>query len=128
MQKLIYFISLMVLLFTSCTKDKEASIVGLWVEIDIYMQQQSGAFTWGNNPRFPYQLNLKENGEYFTASDIPGSKGVYDYNHATRQIRFGTVTSGASYINTVSVLNDDNLQIDNYLNGILVRKVKYQRH
>ena len=118
-----FFISIF---FFSCQKDKQVSIVGLWIEISDCTRDNSGAFDCSGTPEFPLRLTLSENGKYYVFNDVPAGQGIYHYNYGSKQLTFED-SGGAVSIVTVSVLDDNYLVTDYSRNGVVEYRQKYLR-
>jgi len=119
-----FFISIF---FFSCQKDKQATIVGLWIEISDCIRDNSGALICGDAPKFPLRLTLSENGEYSFFNDVPAGHGIYQYNYSNKQLIFES-SGGNVDIRMVSLLDDDYLIIDYSLNGVVEYRQKFLRY
>ena len=118
-----FFISIF---FFSCQKEKQAAIVGFWVEISACIRDNAGTFDCDEAPKFPLRLTLSEDGKYYAFNDVPAGHGTYHYNYGSKQLTFED-SGGTVSIVTVSVLNDDYLVTDYSRNGILEYSQKYLR-
>ena len=118
-----FFISIF---FSSCQKDKQVTIVGLWTEISHCIRDNSGTFDCSGAPRFPLRLTLSKDGKYYAFNDVPAGKGIYHYNYWSKQLTFED-SGGTVSIVTVSVLNDDYLVTDYSRNGVVEFSQKYLR-
>lgn len=126
MKKTLYFISLSILLF-SCQKNKQPAIVGVWIEISVYSQDNSGNYYWSGAPRFPYVLTLKDDGTYSGWQCYPTGSGVYRYNHVNSHLELQEMPSGSTETLSVSVLDDDYLILNYGLTNMGEYKVKFMR-
>src|SRR4249919_2406460 len=118
-----FFISIF---FYSCQKDKQATIVGSWVEISDCVRNNAGTFDCDETPGFPLRLTLSEGGEYSFFNDVPAGHGVYQYNYSNRQLIFES-SGGNVDIRMVSLLDDDYLIIDYSSNGVVEYRQKFLR-
>ena len=118
---------LFILFFVSCKKDKQVSIVGTWKEISVYSSDNSGSFYWSGPPGFPYILTLNDEGKYFGWNCVPAGKGLYQYDHASKRLRFESIPSGNVDTMAVSFLNDEYLIFDYSVNSIVVYRQKFMR-
>ena len=120
-----FFISIFSL---SCQKDKPVTVTGSWKEVSIYSRLNSPTFYWSDvSSAFPLTLNLTEDGRYSFQYDVPAGHGVYQYNYATRELRFEN-SNGNIDIDTVSVLDKNYLIIDHSFNGVVEYRNKFIRN
>ena len=124
--KRLFAFFLISIFFLSCKKDKQATIVGLWIEISDCIRDNSGVLICGDAPKFPLRLTLSENGKYNAFNDVPAGQGIYHYNYGSKQLTFED-SGGTVSIVTVSVLNDDYLVTDYSRNGVVEYSQKYLR-
>ena len=118
-----FFISIF---FFSCQKDKQVSIVGLWVEISACLRDNAGTFDCDETPKFPLRVTLSEDGKYSFFNDVPAGRGNYQYNYSSKQLIFEN-SGGNVDIRTVSLLDDDYLIIDYFSNGLVEYRQKFLR-
>jgi len=126
MKKAITSLFIAVVLF-SCSKEKEPSIIGKWVEKATYRERtQAGVFEWKEVTRWPWHLIITADGKYGGYNDVPTGNGAYEYNRATRELIF---KSGSGYTDTqiVSVLTENLMEIDIVQNGQLLTRSRFIR-
>lgn len=122
-----FFASFFILIFfCSCQKDKQPTIVGLWVEMSDCIRDNSGILICGGAPGFPLKLTLSEDGKYYAFNDVPAGHGIYHYNYWSKQLTFED-SGGTVSIVTVSALNDDYLVTDYSRNGVVEYRQKFLR-
>jgi VCBS repeat-containing protein len=129
MRKLI-FILILSLSILSCSKEKDASIVGNWTQIARYSQDASGQFTWTymQDMDAAFRANFTSEGTFVMLQRDPYAKGVYQYNYATKQLKLDDLNTNTNTANTmVSYLDEEYLVIDWFQNGNLYKKDKYLR-
>lgn len=120
-------ILLILIILSSCKKEKSLTIAGLWRESANYIKTPSGGFSWESASRFPLMLTLTSNGQYYAFNDIPAGNGIYEYNYSTSQLKLEDQVSGNSNVYTVSFLDETYLIIDYFYNNELMAKVKFSR-
>jgi hypothetical protein len=120
---------LVILVLASCTKEKDATIVGEWEQIARYNQDASGQFTWTyiNEPTYPSLINFTTDGKYSMIFREPLGSGKYQYDYAAHQLKLEDPLSGTINVSPVSHLDDEFLVIDLVANGQLYAKNKYKR-
>lgn len=111
----------------SCTKEKQESIVGVWVQTSVYSKDNTGNYYWSGTPSFPYILILNNDGSFSAWQCTPTGTGVYQYNHANRQITLDNRSSGNSETISVSALDDDQLILDYGVTSMGEYKIKFRR-
>jgi hypothetical protein len=127
MRRLSALLLIPVLLF-SCQKEKDATIVGSWEQIARYSQDVSGQYSWSYvNDTYPYRITFTADGKYSVIFYEPMGEGKYQYDYATRQLRFEDMSSGTISFSPVSYLDPDYLVIDVFHNGTFYAKNKYER-
>ena len=127
--KLIVAVTFVILTLLSCTKEKQSSIVGVWKETAVYIQDNSGNYKWSEIAYgFPYIMYLNGDGTYSGFQCTPTPGGVYHYNHTNKQIRFEAITSGSISVVSVALLDDDNLILDYGMTSLGEYKVKFSRN
>lgn len=125
--KLIIITTLVALTLLSCTKEKQSSIVGVWKGVSIYSQDNAGNYYWSEAPQFPYILTLRDDGTYSGWQCYTTGTGIYQYNHANKQIRLEDRSSGSIETISVSDLNDDRLILDYDMTGAGQYKIRFIR-
>ena len=126
--KLIVTVTFVTVTLLSCTKEKQSSIVGVWKEIAVYTQDNSGNYKWNDvSYGFPYIMYLNGDGTYsgFQCVSIPG--GVYHYNYINKQVKFEAITPASIRVVSVALLDDDNLILDYGMTSLGEYKVKFSR-
>jgi hypothetical protein len=112
----------------SCTKQKQASIVGVWEEVSVYSKINTGSYSWDETASgFSYILRLNSDGTYSGHQCVSTGGGTYQYDHATRRIRMEDISSGNIETITVADLNDDYLILDYGMTSMGEYKVKFIR-
>jgi hypothetical protein len=119
---------LAVILFASCSKEKQSRIVGAWLEDAVYEQNQTGGFAWRPASRFPLLLTFWQDGKYASATDVGSDHGNFMYNPSKREITFESASFGTLSVQTVSLLNENSLIIDYADNSILHMRMKFRRY
>jgi hypothetical protein len=121
-----FFISIF---FLSCQKDKQASIAGVWKEVEFYMKDSNGNYSWNKVLHgFPYFLSLRDDGTYSGFQCAPLARGVYQYDHITREIRMQDITSGTTNTCTVSALDEDYMILNYGMTSLGEYRVKFTRN
>ena len=117
--KLIVTVTFVILTLLSCTKEKQSSIVGVWKETAVYIQDNSGNYKWSDIAYgFPYIMYLNGDGTYSGFQCTPTPGGIYHYNHTNKQIKMEDVILGNTQTVSVADLNDDYLILDYGMTGI----------
>lgn len=112
----------------SCSKKKDASLIGSWEQIALYSPDSSGQFSWSFIVDvYPPRLLFTADGYYSFAHREPLGGGIYIYNNLTHQLTFEQRPSGSISISNVSSLDEEYLIIDHVSNGMLLAKSKYLR-
>ena len=128
MKKTIFIFFISIFSF-SCKKDKQASVVGVWKEVAIYFKDNTGNYKWEQVLHgFPYFLTLRDDGTYSGWQCTPTGRGVYQYDHANKQIKMQDIPSGSTETVSVSALDDNYLIIDYSANGVVVFRRKFLRN
>ena len=128
MKKLFAFL-LICFFLISCQKNKQASIVGVWKEAEIYMKDSNGNYSWNNVLHgFPYFLSLRDNGTFSGFQCTPLGRGVYQYDHIAREIRMQDISSGTINTYTVSALDEDYLILNYGMTSMGEYRVKFIRN
>lgn len=109
------------LLLFSCTKEKNITIVGNWIEEANYYMDSTGQYTWGPASRWPVNLTFSTDGTCEFFQEMAGSTRSYQYNPTTRELIYGSNTAPAY---KVSLLNEEFLILDSHYPG---EKTRYRR-
>ena len=112
----------------SCTKENDASIVGVWRQTSVYSRDNTGNYYWSGAPSLPYILQLNGDGTFSGSQCYSTGHGVYQYDHATRQIKLQDIPSGSIITISVSDLDDDNLILDYGITSMGEYKIKFIRY
>lgn len=118
---------LIAVIFCSCSKEKEPSVVGLWIETANYRERTPGVYGWEDVRRWPLHLLMTAEGQYGQFNDVPAGNGLYKYNYSTRELIFESATTGFISRYTVSVLNENFMEIDLISNGVLLNKRRFMK-
>ena len=128
MKKLLACLLISFFLF-SCQKTKQPSIVGVWKEVEIYMKDSNGNYSWNKVLHgFPYLLSLRDDGNYsgFQCTTLGG--GVYQYDRITREIRMQDISLGTTNTYTVPVLDEDYMILNYGMTSMGEYRVKFIRN
>lgn len=124
-RSVILFFSLII--FFSCKKEKNESIIGSWIEEASYSMDQSGQFTWQPASRFPLHMTFTGNGQYHAFNCVPAEGGTYSYNPLTKELKLIPSGSVNSSLCKISLLAEDYIIIDYSYTGALISKIKLKR-
>ena len=128
MKKILAFLLISFFLI-SCQKNKQPSIVGVWKEIEIYMKDSNGNYSWNKVLHgYTYFLSLKDDGTYSGFQCTTLGRGVYQYDHTTREIRMQDISSGTTDTYTVSTLDEDYLILNHGMTSMGEFRVKFIRN
>ena len=128
MKKILPFL-LISLFLISCKKDKQPSIVGVWKEVEIYMKDSNGNYSWDKVLHgYTYFLSLRDDGTYSGFQCTTLGRGVYQYDHTTREIRMQDIPSGTTNTYTVSTLDEDYLILNYGMTSMGEFRVKFIRN
>jgi hypothetical protein len=122
---------LLSILFISCTKERQTTIIGTWKPVARFGETQfgSGTFIWVDlsRSRFFSIMTLTQEGRYSFFSDVSEGYGNFEYNVSRRQLIFSDAVRGSRQVTEVSHLDAQYLVVDYYYNGGLIAKLKYTR-
>ncbi len=116
----------------SCKKEKEPSVIGSWVSISNY-QEENGSFTWTPTNSFSQSITFNPDARFNTFIDIPTGGGTYVYDKRSAKIdlnyeadRYGTVPGKVTY--KIDELTSDRLVVSSFSpSGHLQFKTEYTR-
>jgi hypothetical protein len=130
---LLSFVVFLTLSITSCKKEKEPAIIGKWVSISKYTEE-NGVFSWRTISRFNPLISFNTNARFSTFIDIPTGAGTYSYDNRGAKIdlyyeadHYGTTARTETY--KIEELSSDRLVISSFSPaGNLQFKTEYIRN
>jgi hypothetical protein len=124
----------LVIFSSSCKKDSFPGLVGQWVSI-AYYRNENGTFNWlpASMMRFPDHISFTADSRFYTSTDVSGISGTYVYDNRLNQLTlnieadiFGNAPS--SNVLKVENLNNARLIVAYYYStGDLAEKTEYSR-
>lgn len=85
--KILFGYLCLIIISTSCSKEKAPGIVGEWMSVSVY-QQGSSNFEWTSLPTTSHHefIKFKPDARFYTYSDTPGRSGTYSYDQRAKTI------------------------------------------
>lgn len=101
---LLFCLVLLTLITTiSCKKEKDPTVIGKWVSISNYTEE-NGAFTWKQTNGFSQFFTFNPDARFSTFIDIPTGGGTYAYDNRAAKINlnyeadhYGTIPGTVNY-------------------------------
>ena len=121
MKKTLLLFSVSIFLL-SCQKQKQASIIGGWLEVSAYTER-SGEYSWGPPSTFSLKLLFREDGKYSAYYDVSNDLGNYTYDHSSGTLQLETINLQLTSTYKVSYLNEHYMVIE----FIADHKLKFAR-
>ena len=123
---------LLTLITISCKKEKEPAVIGKWISISNYTEENS-SFTWKSTNGFSQTITFNPDARFSTFIDIPTGGGTYTYDKKAANIDlnyeadyYGTIPETISY--KIEALTNTRLVVSSYsASGNLQFKTEYIR-
>ena len=119
----------------SCKKDSFPGIIGHWISVADYREQQNGNFEWiPADGRSYFHYSFYPDGRFSSWSDVPSGYGTYSYNRSSGdlQLNFEANSYGGA-VGTITLkvekTNQDRLIFAHFSNtGILYTKTEFAKY
>jgi len=123
---------LFTLVTISCKKEKEPAVLGKWISISNYTEENS-SFTWRSTNGFSQTITFNPDARFDTFIDIPTGGGTYTYDRNAAKIDlhyeadyYGTTPGTVTY--KIDVLTSARLVVSSFSSsGNLQFKTEYIR-
>jgi len=123
-------LALTAILIFSCSKEKEASIVGEWIEEAVYSQGING-YEWQQASSAREYLTIESNSQYMHVNERCGnsiSSGSYQYNQSRRELKLKDQYFNSESTYNISMLDQNHIILENQHTGNVYRKkTKFRR-
>jgi hypothetical protein len=121
-----------ILITISCKKEKDPAVIGKWVSISNYTEE-NGTFTWRSTNGFSQFITFNMDARFSTFIDIPTGGGTYVYDNRAAKIdlsyevdHYGTIPWTVTY--KIDELTNNRLVVSSFSSsGNLQFKTEYIR-